>query len=176
MQVLDQREIQRKGGLASRYPTAYIIAQFLKRYNFGRVLDVTFGVGRFYKIQRPKLLVGADIKKREWIVVPDIFIQKPVWGLRYEKQLEQLQFDLLVVDPPWGQAQRRTEYSEVVGTPEIIIEYAMKLAKELSIRYVLVHYNKLLKNLDVVENVAFKPWTRYLNSQNTITYFTLYKV
>ena len=175
-QIVDQREIQRLGGLASRYPSAYIVAQFLKRYNFSRVLDVTYGKGRFYRIYRPSTLIGADIKKWEWEIAPDVFIQKAVWSLRYEEKLKNYTFDVVIVDPPWGQRQRRAEYSELVGTPELIIEYAIRLARERGIRFVLVHYNKLLKE-EIIENVAFKLWTRYLNVRDhLITYFTLYKV
>ena len=128
--LLDQREVQRKGGLAAKYPVAYIVAQFLKKYRFQKVLDVTYGKGRFYRIYRPRVLVGADIVRREWEIVPDLFIQKPVWGLRYERELQNYAFDLLVVDPPWGKPQRREEYSELWGTPQLIIDYAIKLARE----------------------------------------------
>ena len=174
--IMDQREIQRKGGLASRYPTSWIIAQFLQKYNFQRVLDVTFGVGRFYKIKRPQFLVGADIKKRNWEVIPDVFFLKAVWSLRYEKSLDNYKFDVIVIDPPWGKIQRRNEYSEILGTPEIILKYAIILAKEKGIKYALVHYSKVLDDIEVIENIAFKPWTRYLNVDHLVTYFTLYKL
>ena len=175
--IMDQRRIQKKGGLASRYPTSWIIAQFLQKYNFQNVLDVTYGVGRFYKIRRPSFLVGADPVKRDWVIKPDIFFQKPVWSLRFEKALENYSFDVLVVDPPWGLPQRRKEYSDLLGTPQIIIDYALKLARERCIKYVLVHYNKILSGIEIVENIGFKPWTRYLNIRDhLVTYFTLYRV
>ena len=180
--ILDQREIQKRGGLAAKYPVAYIIAQFLKKYRFQKVLDVTYGRGRFYKIYRPRLLVGADPVKREWIVKPDLFFQKSVWSLRYEKELQNYMFDLIVVDPPWGDTtyRRRPEYREALGTPDLIIEYALKLARERDIRFVLVHYNKVpkLDGMEIIENIAFRPVARYLNVdlERFITYFTLYKL
>ena len=180
IEILDQRDIQKKGGLASRYPTSYIISQILNKYLFQNVLDVTYGVGRFYKISRPSFLVGADIKKREWEIKPDLFFQKAVWSLRYCNDLKRFHFDLIVVDPPWGKNHiRRPEYSDLFGTPELIIQYAIKLAIDLNIQYALVHYDKLIKNkdLEIIENIAFKPLTRYLNIRDYhITYFTLYRI
>ena len=180
--ILDQREVQRKGGLAAKYPTSYIVAQLLKKHKFERVLDVTFGRGRFYKIYRPRLLIGADPMRREWVVKPDLFFQKPVWSLRYEKELQNYTFDLIVADPPWGDStyRRRPEYREALGTPEIILEYAIRLARERGIRFVLVHYNKVpkLDGTEIIENIAFRPVARYLNIdlERFVTYFTLYKI
>jgi len=147
-EVIDQREIQKLGGVYAKYPSAYIIKKLLSHIKAEKVLDVTYGVGRFYKLYRPYLLIAADVRAWNWIVTPDIFILKPVWGVK--EVLDKLRllgfnitFDCLVVDPPYGKEYHsRDWYSYLVGSPELIINSAFKLAEELDIPYVLLHYNK----------------------------------
>jgi len=81
--VIDQRDIQRKGGLCAKYPSSYVVCELLKRFGIKRVLDVTFGRGRFYKLCRRdvELLVASDPAKWPWLTVPDAFYQATVWQL-----------------------------------------------------------------------------------------------
>ena len=71
---------------------------------------------------------------------------------------------------------KRDEYSYVLGTSRLIIEKTVELARELGIRYMLLHYNKLI-DLPIVENIEFRYVARYLNNPELrTTYFTLYRV
>ena len=178
--VIDQRDIQRKGGRAAKYPSSYIIYSILTKYNLHNVLDVTYGRGRFYYYRKPRLLVAADPKVWDWVVEPDIFIPKPVWALEPVLKMLNTRFDVIVCDPPaWEKGvhyNRRDEYSFVLGSAELIIEETIKLARRLEIRYMLLHYNKTI-DLPIIENVEFRYIARYLNNQSMkTTYFTLYEV
>ena len=178
--IVDQRDVQRLGGKAARYPASYIVCTLLLDVDAHSVLDVTYGRGRFYYYMKPEFLVGADVKVWGWIVKPDIFIQKPVWALDKILNKINIKFDVLVVDPPaWSKGvsyNKREEYSYILGTPELIINEAIKLAKKHEIPYILLHFNKLLDKLPIIENIEFRYVARYLNNPNfKTTYFTLYK-
>lgn len=182
VKVIDQRNIQKLGGKATKYPSSYIVYSILSEHDlFGRVLDVTYGQGRFYAYKRPFLLVGADVKVWDWIVVPDFFILRPVWSLKQVLEKVNMEFDVIVCDPPaWNKGvhyNKRDMFSYVVGTSELIIKYAIKLTRELGVRYMLLHYNKVLDNMKIVDNVEFVYVARYLNNPDyRATYFTLYDV
>lgn len=178
--IVDQREIQKKGGKATRAPSSYIVVSILRRHNlFVNVLDVTYGRGRFYSYMRPRILVGADPKVWPWIVKPDIFMPKPVWKLSPILKQIGINFSVIVCDPPFGDTKRynkRDEYSFVVGSPRLIIKKTIELAKELGIEYMLLHYDKTI-DWPIVEDVKFRCITRYLNNPNPrFTHFTLYKI
>ncbi len=182
VKVVDQREIQRIGGRASAYPSSYIVVKMLAKHGlFSRVLDVTYGRGRFYYYRRPRFLVGADPKVWEWVVAPDIFIPKPVWALKHVLCNLNLEFDVIVCDPPaWNPStsyNRRAEYSFIIGSSRLIIEKTVELARELGINYMLLHFNKTIE-LPIVENIKFRYVARYLNNPNlqATTLFTLYKI
>ena len=179
---VDQREIQKLGGRAARYPSSYIVVTLLEKHGlFSAVLDVTYGRGRFYYCKRPKLLVGVDPRVWGWVVQPDIFIPKPVWAAKPILKQMNFRFDVVVCDPPaWNMGtryNRREEYSFVIGSAQLIIEESVKLARELGVPYMLLHYNKLLNNLEVVEDIEFVYVARYLNNPGMrTTHFTLYEV
>ena len=181
MAVVDQRDVQRLGGRAALYPASYIVVTLLERRGlFNRVLDVTYGRGRFYAYRRPRFLVGADPRVWEWIVAPDIFIPKPVWAVKSVLKHMNVRFDVVVCDPPFRQGTTysdRDEYGYVLGTPRLIIEKTIELARELGIGYMLLHYSELI-DLPIVENIEFRYVSRYLNNPGlrTTTYFTLYRV
>jgi len=180
---IDQRDIQRRGGVYAKYPVAAIVADFLKSIRAKRVLDVTYGEGRFYKVYRPELLVGADPNVWEWVVRPDIFIPYPVWSV--SKVLERIglrEFDVIVCDPPWGERhRRRPQYNNLIAfaTAETIIKYAFELAKYLKTPYLLLHYDKLYKceGWTRVRTVEFRYVARYLNNPglSRTTYFIMFK-
>ena len=178
--VIGQRDVQRLGGRAATYPVSYIVYLLLREIDAEKVLDVTYGRGRFYYYKRPKLLVGADPKVWDWVVAPDIFIPRPVWALKPVLEAMKIEFDAIVVDPPlWDpntHYNKRPEYSFILGTPELIIEKALELARELNIPYMLLHYNKTL-GLPIIKDIEFRYVTRYLNNpDHKTTHFTLYKV
>ena len=177
--IIDQREIQRIGGAAAKFPSAYVVNMLLRKIRAEKVLDVTYGRGRFYYIYRPRLLIGADPVKRDWVVNPDRFYQANVWQLY--SLLEERDFDVVVCDPPkWNRRikyNKREEYDYVIGDAYSIIMGAIRLAREkTSAKYFLLHYNKLLP-LQIIEDVKFVWWARYLYSSNkNPTHFTLYLI
>jgi len=81
-----------------------------------RVLDLTFGVGRFYRLCRDKidLLIAVDVAKYEWEVKPDIFLNVDAVTLVH-RMLDgfHLPFSLIVVDPPWSREKRRKASSKL---------------------------------------------------------------
>ncbi|RLI85089.1 MAG: hypothetical protein DRP01_06965 [Archaeoglobales archaeon] len=180
--VIDQREIQKIGGKASRYPTSYIVVSLLEKHGlFNSVLDVTYGQGRFYYYRRPRFLVGVDPRVWDWVVKPDIFIPKPVWAVKEVIKKLNIVFDVIVCDPPaWNPGthyNKRDLYSFVVGSSKIIIQKTIELAKELDINYMLLHYKDVINGPKVVEDIEFIYVSRYLNNPDMRrTHFTLYSL
>ena len=146
------------------------------------VLDVTYGEGRWWGAWRPYMLVGADPFVWEWVVRPDVFIPRDVWGLERVILPYIGLVDVVAVDPPWGRRQRRSLYNYNAAWQRAIIDQAFKIARLLCEDgkevYVLLHYKEPLTRSDAEElkRVGFRPITRYLNVQNTITWFQLFRV
>jgi hypothetical protein len=173
---VDQRAVQERGGDFARYPSSYVVCSLLRRYGLRRVLDVTYGEGRFYRLCFPELeIIGADPMKWSWVVKPKQFYQMNVFQLYLmlrdgKIQLEPI--DVVVVDPPkWNinvSYNRRDMYNYIIGTPKLIIEYAAKVAQLLKTRHLLVHYRELLKleGFEPVHVVEFTWFARYLNTEN----------
>mgnify|MGYP001773030560 CR=1 FL=1 len=177
--MVDQRDVQRLGGKAAKFPSSFVVADILVRHGIERVLDVTYGRGRFYYIYKPPLLFGADPKKWEWVTEPDVFIQAPVWALRRRLDRQQ-QFDAVVCDPPvWRKGVRyngRPEYNYVLGSARLIIDEAVRLARMLGVKFFLLHIDRLME-FPVVEDIQFRYVARYLNlPELRTTHFTLYRV
>jgi hypothetical protein len=146
--------------------------------NLESVLETTYGEGRFYVIFRPSYLVGVDIVKRRWLTYPDEFYLMTVW--EFYNMVKRGMFkpkaaiDVVVCDPPWGKEQRREHYTR--NAPMAVIHYSVEVAKLLSARYFLLHYHRVLRldGFEIIKVVEFVPFTRYLNTRYTRTYFTLY--
>jgi hypothetical protein len=177
---IDQRQIQKLGGQYVYYPTAKVIEDLVKPLD-PSVLDVTYGKGRFYYFYRPRVLIASDPYKREWIVEPDIFYQLPVWALYHKLKKGEVRLpdiSLIVIDPPWGRNNHRREYSEPLGTPDLIIQYAHRIAQTLRAEYILVHYNKTpqLNGYKPQRTVKYRFLARTLHIEetNNTSYFTLY--
>jgi len=177
--IVDQREIQRRGGVCAKIPTACIVASLIDSAGIGRdivVLDLTYGEGRFWAATKPRLLIGADIRVYNWVVDPDIFIKKPAWAAWRIVANLGVRVDIVAVDPPWVHhgSDIRRQFGTVLalGTPEIILESALRAANGLGARYMLVHYKKQWapKGWEIIDHVRFMPVTRYNNyskSENT---------
>ena len=140
--IVDQREVQRRSGICSKYPISCVVADILRSVRHDVVVDVTYGQGRFYVKLRPRILIGCDPFIYEWVVTPDIFIKKPVWSLEPILRRLGLEYDVLVVDPPWGDNSynRRPQFKRVLGSHRIIVEKAFELAEKLEIPFILLHY------------------------------------
>jgi hypothetical protein len=183
---VDQREIQRLGGRRSRFPVSQVVKDLIKPLD-PAVLDVTYGRGRFYYLFRPRVLIGSDPFKWDWLVEPDAFYQLTAWALyhrlrRGEVRLPQ-EVTLVVADPPrWtrGAVYRgRDEFTALIGTPELIIRYAYEAARLVGASHFLVHYSTVpeLSGAQVLKVVRFRYLSRYLNTRSKNTsYFVLYRL
>jgi hypothetical protein len=185
-EVVDQRDIQRMGGLYTRFPSSYIICKLLEMASARRVLDVTYGAGRFYKLCRKdiELLVASDPVRWEWVVEPDIFYQFTVWQLYDGVRRGGIvvpSVDVIVCDPPkWNTSvsyNRRSHYNFIIGTPSLIIDYSVKLASMLNVKHLLLHYNRV-PNIGKPRHVIEFHWfARYLNTDGkNKSYYILYDV
>jgi hypothetical protein len=173
---VDQRSVQERGGDFARYPSSYVVCNILRKYGLNKVLDVTYGEGRFYYLCKSELeIVGADPMKWSWVVKPKQFYQMNVFQLYLMLRDGKIQLpsvDSVVVDPPrWNTGvvyRRRDMYNFLIGTPKLIIEYAAKVAQLLKTRHLLVHYRELLKieGFEPVHVVEFTWVARYLNTEN----------
>jgi len=169
---VDQREIQKRGGYYATYPSSYIVCSLLKKYDMARILDVTFGEGRFYKLCYHGIMItGVDPVKRDWKVSPSSFIQMNVFQLYNAISTRQLAldgFDVVVVDPPkWTKGvkyKKQDMFNYIIGTPELIIEYASKTAGLLMVPYILVHYKRTinLQGYKPIHIVEYRWVHRYL--------------
>jgi hypothetical protein len=182
---VDQREVQKRSITCHDYPSSCVVADILRRFNIRRVLDVTYGRGRFYKVYRPELLIGSDPVKWSWLVYPDRFYQLTVFQLNMKLKSREIEIpkiiDCVVVDPPkWSvdaKYNRRDEYNFIIGTPRLIIEYAKLVAQQIMAKYLLVHYREVLNIARVVHVVKYVWLARYTYTENkNISYFILYKV
>lgn len=182
MRVVDQRDIQARGGKCAKYPISCLVYDMLLKTLHNPehmvVLDVTYGQGRFYGAWRPKLLLASDVKIHQWVVEPDWFTKSPSWSVY--KKVEKLGVvpDVVVVDPPWTQYihRRRQQFNTVYGSPDTILEGGIRTAYRLKARYLLIHYKKYVEPEDwiLVDAVEFHPVSRYINNlENQKSYFIL---
>ena len=182
---VDQREIQSKGGLLNKYPSAYIVATIIKEFNIKRIVDVTFGKGRFYRLCRRDIdyLVASDPVKWKWVTYPDEFYQMTAWQFYNALKKGRISFDnieCVVVDPPqWSsnKYRKREEYGYLIGSPRLIIEYGIKTAKFLGCKYLFLHYNRQLQRDAILYVVKYKWFARYLYTEGkNVSYYILYDV
>lgn len=95
--VVDQNDYIRHG--CSRYPYSCFFCDVLRLLDAKKVLDLTYGEGRFYQACKSEVHVtGIDIVKHEWAVEPDIFIQDDAFLA--VKKLKR-EYDVAVIDPPF---------------------------------------------------------------------------
>jgi hypothetical protein len=185
VEVVDQRDIQRMGGLYAKYPSSYIVCRLLEMARAKRVLDVTYGAGRFYRLCRKdiELLVASDPVKWRWVVAPDTFHQATVWQLYNMVKGGNVKIsdvDMIVCDPPMFSkgGNKRDEYNYIIGTHGLIIEYSVKLARLLGVRHFILHFNKIIDLGEIAYIVEFRWMARYLhvNGANNKSYFILYNM
>lgn len=89
-----------------------------------------------------------------------------------------LNIDLLIVDPPFGKNRyhRRNIYEYIIGSPNLIVDEAFNTARELDIKHVILHFNKIVNVEDykIVDGFIFEACCRYLNA-NPKSYTILYE-
>lgn len=184
--IFDQREIQKKGGVCVKYPVSCLIwNNILADLNVTTIIDCTYGEGRFYGYRKPEILIGIDPLLLKWKVVPDIFINKPVWAVANILNELSITADLVVCDPPFGTIKgggynKRKHFGYMFGGPETIIHYSFRLADTVLADYFLLHYKKPIEpeNWTEVKRIAFRYFTRFLTQKgepNHMTYFQLFK-
>jgi len=172
-EVVDQRDVQRLGGRCALYPSSCVVWCVISATDSSpkelRILDVTYGEGRFYAAWpvRPALLIGADTEVRRWIVDPDAFIRSSVQTLLPKlRRLGLESFDVLVVDPPWGSKHRsRPQYNVVTDAyAKAILLAALRIADELRIPMLLVHYRDpwIPDGWEPIKEIRFVWFSRYL--------------
>ena len=182
---VDQRDVQRRGGCFSKYPTSFVVCYLLRKYGIRKVLDVTYGEGRFYYLCKDEVIVvGSDPVRREWVVMPEEFHQFNVfqlYGMVRDGIMRPTKVDVVVVDPPkWtsNATYKRSVFNFIIGTPRLIIEHASRIARLMDVTYLLVHYKDLVKldGFKPIHVIEFTIMTRYLNLRNkNKSLFTLYK-
>jgi len=173
---VDQRKIQRYGGDFAKYPSSYVVCSLLRKYGLKKVLDVTYGEGRFYYLCKSELeIVGADPVKWSWTVKPKQFYQMNVFQLHLmlrDKKLQLGPVDIVVVDPPrWNTDvtyRKRNMFDYIIGTPKLIIEHAARVAELLKTGHLLAHYREpiQLNSYRPIHIVEFTWIARYLNTKN----------
>ena len=101
--AVDQREIQRLGGICVSRPFSCLLREVVKKVVGDplrlRVIDLTYGRGTFYVAWRPRELWGIDIAKDNWEVPPDKFINEDF--TRVYGRLPSSIFDVVFFDPPY---------------------------------------------------------------------------
>jgi len=183
---IDQRDVQSRGGDFNKYPSSYIVCSLLRRYGLRRVLDVTYGEGRFYKLCRYGIeVIAADPVKWRWVVKPKQFYHLNVFQLHLmlrDGKLSIEPVDVVVVDPPkWSTGvvyRKRNMYNFIIGTPRLIIDYAARVASLIKSPYLLVHYRDTvrLEGFESVHIVEFTWLARYAYTENkNKSLFILYK-
>ncbi|MCE4619017.1 MAG: hypothetical protein F7C37_06205 [Desulfurococcales archaeon] len=138
-----------------RYPYGTMVWLLLREAGLRprSVIDLTYGLGKFWSCYRPRRIIAYDIRRLDWVVEPDEFYQKPAWAALYKYPYG---VDLVAVDPPWQRCEKGNgchgrrmavggawwfRVSRAVGTPELILDTAARVAGSLGVP-VLVHYEK----------------------------------
>jgi hypothetical protein len=187
IEVIDQRDIQKRGGDFTKYPSSYVVCSLLRKYTLRKVLDITYGEGRFYKLCFYDLeIVGVDPIQWNWAVKPKQFLQMNVFQLyaALKHRLVKLQQpDVVVIDPPkWNPSvayRKRDMYNYIIGTPHLIVEYAIKVAELLKTKHLLIHYRELLEieNYKPIHIIEYEWFARYLNTDGkNKSLYILYEV
>jgi len=173
MMVVDQREVQRRGGVCGRIPVACMVADLLLAGGLRAerlvVVDATFGEGRFWAAVRPRLLIAVDPAIPGWVTMPDIYIPKPVWQASRVLEALSVRADLVAVDPPWierGSSKRRHYgLDRALGSPRLIMEKTIELAEKLGATWLLVHYKTrwIPEGWVAIAEKEWLPVTRYID-------------
>ena len=173
--VIEQIEVQRRGGICVKYPVSCLIFDLISNVLdvFHRrivILDLTYGEGRFYKafgVFKP-YIIAIDIRKLNWHVVPDEFYLTAAW--RWKHVVNHKKVDLVVVDPPWMEWRRGSEgryhYSvyNIVGSPLSILNAGFEAAIHYN-AYILIHYKERVthEKFDLLNEIWFRGRSRLAN-------------
>ena len=180
MREVDQRDVQKRGGVCARFPVSCLLHDMLRSSGTKHdiVLDVTFGEGRFYGAWRPKVLLGTDIRVLDWVVDPDWFARCPSWSAWARVKKLGVKPDLIVVDPPFTRnsmaLRRHFQLNRALGDEKMILDGAVTTAVKLGTRVLLVHFNDLYipRGWELSEAIKFKFYARRTTQRgDNYTYF-----
>ena len=167
--IIDQREIQRLGGVCARFPVSCLIRQLLdeagllKPFSKIKVLDLTYGEGRFWPALPQAEVWGFDVQRLRWVRQPQRFYQKSCE--HWKKLVADQDFDLVVADPPFIAYKRgwemRKHYYLTAAIPTILNE-ARKAARHFN-AYLLVHFMWRAQpfGFEIITEAWFSGWGRY---------------
>ena len=160
--VVDQREIQEICPECRKHPTSCfmrLLAEILEIEN-ASVLDLTYGIGEFYRYWRPSYLVAFDIRKWDWVATPDEFYEAPFWEA--PNILGEKKFDVVVFDPPYDVVKAISTRTwlyygkENLGT---ILQNFPKIAKKYATKYIIAKFmdGRKYTVFDLVSSFGQKP-------------------
>lgn len=172
--IVEQREVQREGGVCAKYPSSCLVRRLLNAVgllqwgSMLRVLDLSYGEGRFWAALRSKVVVvGFDIAQLRWVVPPRYFVNDSALNWRrYEAMIERVlggQPDLVVADPPFSPYdrgwERRRHYRERCSISEILTG-AEKAAQYYNAP-LLIHFSGryIPYGFQVIVELWWKPWS-----------------
>ena len=146
--IIEQVEVQKKGGKCARYPTSCIVRDFIAAAGLFKpltpinILDLTYGEGRFYAAFRNKVKVyGFDILRLDHVVKPYKFYNKSCEKWKQHRD-EINNVELVVVDPPFMPYKRGGEkrrHYTANGAAIMCTNEALKAAEHYNAP-VLIHY------------------------------------
>ena len=184
IRIIEQWEIQRRGGKCARYPSSCIVVQLLDEAGLLRplqplsILDLTYGEGRFWAALSQAVVAGFDVRRLGWVRRPRCFWRAPAqhWQ-RYTSEIEEClagRPQLIAVDPPWQRWQRGREVggryyyraANAWGAPEEILRAAAEAAQHWQAP-LLVHYATrwLPPGFTPVVEMWWRPWFHLLNKK-----------
>jgi len=180
--VVHQKDIQRKGGVCAEYPVSCLIRDILRRagllkpFKQLKVLDLTYGEGRFWVALPQAVVIGFDIRRLEWRRKPARFFLESCenWRTRVPNE----EFDLIVADPPFSPYKRgwekRGHYTDN-GNIALILNEARK-ASEHFCAPMLIHFmwKVVPPEFEIVDEAWFQGWSR-LSKMPRPTWFGLLK-
>jgi len=155
---MTQLVLRLRQGVASWKIVDIIMSElFSDRIEGIKVIDLTYGLGRFYRIARRhiKQLIAVDIQRLDWEVCPDIFYQMDLRVFvkkALDGELNIDSADLVVVDPPWSVEKRGTDklssiknlqHYTIAAPSQSLIWSAAALAKHLQAP-LLYRYKELI--------------------------------
>lgn len=142
------------------YDIMLLLFKYLKLPYNVRVLDLTYGKGRFYRKiinnYRP-YIIGVDIEKHEWEVAPSEFHQMDMRQFNANVDV-----DVVVVDAPWSHEKRGVapKYTGISNMPYHmkgvssieLTEHAIAIAKKLGVPLIYKYKEPIPNSCLVVIN------------------------
>jgi hypothetical protein len=146
-----------------------------------KVVDLTFGIGRFYRLSRNMIdrIITVDIRRYEWEVRPTkfyqmdcrIFVQRVMSG-----EIELGDIDVIIIDPPWS-SEKRGKALKQIGisklpyhltgiNSESMIQAALELSRYIN-KPLLYRYKEplecehMLRAMAEVKIIRNKGWVYY---------------